>query len=49
MPVDIFEEISLDFITSLPPSKVDKCAYDAILVIVDRLSKMTLYIPALST
>ena len=50
IPENIFEEVSLDFITGLPPSKNDSdCAFDAILVIVDRFSKMALYIPALKT
>lgn len=39
----------MDFITGLPPSKRDNCVYDAILVIVDRYSKMVLYIPACKT
>jgi hypothetical protein len=50
VPQDIFEEVTLDFITGLPPAKNDGgCVFDAILVIVDRLSKMALYIPALKT
>ena len=36
----------MDFITDLPPSRNNKAVYDAILVIVDRFSKMSLYIPA---
>ena len=39
----------MDFITDLPPSKNNKVVYDAILVIVDRFSKMSLYIPAEKT
>lgn len=34
----------MDFITDLPPSKRGACVYDAILVIVDRYTKMNLYI-----
>lgn len=51
IPKDIFEEVSLDFITGLPPAKdaPTGCVYDAILVIVDRFSKMALYIPALKS
>ena len=39
----------MDFITNLPPSKNNKVVYDAILVIVDCFSKMSLYIPAEKT
>ena len=39
----------MDFITDLPPSRNNKVVYDAILVIVDRFSKMSLYIPAEKT
>lgn len=49
IPSDIFEEVSMDFITQLPPSKRGTCVYDAILVIVDRYSKMSLYICSSST
>src|ERR1700761_2711626 len=45
MPARAWQEISMDFITDLPPSKRDDCVYDAILVIVDRYTKMNLYIP----
>jgi len=41
-------EISMDFITELPPSRSGNDIYDAILVVVDRYSKMSLYIPAKS-
>ena len=34
----------MDFITDLPPSKRGGCVYDAILVIVDRYSKMLIYV-----
>jgi hypothetical protein len=36
----------MDFITDLPPSRNNKAVYDAILIIVDRFSKISLYIPA---
>lgn len=50
IPEEIFEEVSLDFVTGLPPAKDSHdCVYDTILVIVDRFSKMALYIPALKT
>ena len=39
----------MDFITDLPPSRNNKAVYDAILVIVDRFSKISLYIPAKKT
>jgi len=45
----VFEELTMDFITGLPPSSDGHCAYDAILVIVDRYSKMARYVPALKT
>ena len=38
--------ITMDFITDLPPSRLDGNVYDAILVIVDRFSKMVHYIPS---
>jgi hypothetical protein len=39
----------MDFITDLLPSRNNKAVYNAILVIVDRFSKMSLYIPAEKT
>ena len=40
----------MDFITDLPPSKKrDGCVYDAIFVIVDRFTKMALYIATSKT
>ena len=39
----------MDFITDLPPSRNNKTVYDTILVIIDRFSKMSLYIPAKKT
>jgi hypothetical protein len=35
----------MDFITDLPPSERDGCVYDAILIIVDRYTKMAIYVP----
>ena len=45
MPSRPWKEISMDFITDLPPSKYRNCVYDAILVVVDRYTKMLRYIP----
>ena len=39
----------MDFITKLPPANRRGIVYDSILVVVDRLSKMALYIPASET
>ena len=36
----------MDFITELPPSKLSRVVYDAILVIACRLTKMAHYVPA---
>ena len=41
-----WQEISIDFITNLPPSRNNKAVYNTILIIVDHFSKMSLYIPA---
>ena len=40
-----WQDISLDFITGLPPARRMKTVYDAVLVVVDRFSKMVRYIP----
>jgi hypothetical protein len=45
-PEGPWQELSMDFITDLPPSRHRGGIADAILVIVDRFSKMALYIPA---
>ena len=44
-PEGPWQDISLDFIVGLPPSLRMQHAYDAILVVVDRYSKMVRYIP----
>jgi hypothetical protein len=51
IPERPWESISLDFIVELPASKseLDSHTYDAILVIVDRLSKMSVFIPTVGT
>ncbi|KAB2098924.1 hypothetical protein AG0111_0g12851 [Alternaria gaisen] len=41
-----WEEATMDFVTELPPSKIHSIVYDAILVVVCRLTKMAHYIPA---
>ena len=45
MPKRPWEEVSLDFITQLPESCIGTKAYDAILVVVDRYTKMAQFIP----
>ena len=51
IPERPWESISLDFIVELPlaTSELDSRTYDAILVIVDRLTKMALFIPTVGT
>ena len=39
----------MDFITGLPPSKRGDKVYNAICVIVDRYTKMALYLPIVKT
>ena len=39
----------MDFITDLPPSKRYGCVYDAILVIVDRYTKINIFVPTNKT
>lgn len=43
MPNQIWQELSMDFITGLPPSGPDKAT--DLLVITDRLSKVIILIP----
>ena len=45
IPKGPWKEITMDFITDLPPSKRKGYVYDAILVVVDRYTKMACYIP----
>ena len=45
-PNAAWDEVTMDFITELPLSTLSRVTYDAILVIVCRLSKMAHYVPA---
>jgi len=49
MPNRAWEEITMDFITDLPPCRVRGQRVDSILVIVDRFTKMNLYVPTTKT
>ena len=44
-----WEEVSMDFITDLPPSAGEGTVFDSIMVVVDRYTKMSLYIPVKKT
>lgn len=44
-PQGPWEDITMDFITDLPPSRKGQAVYDSILVIVDRKTTMCLYRP----
>ena len=46
IPNNVFEELTLDFIIGLLLAKLDNIVYNAILVIVDRYLKASIYIPA---
>jgi hypothetical protein len=41
----MWQDIVIDFVTGLPPSLYRGVAYDLILVVIDRYSKMVQYIP----
>jgi hypothetical protein len=45
-PTAAWDEVTFDFFTELPPSKVSGVVYDAIMVVVCRLTKMSHYVPA---
>jgi len=45
IPEKPFQEVSMDFIVGLPPSRLGAQVFDSILVIVDRFTKFSLYIP----
>ena len=44
-----WKKITTDFITNLPPNKHDERVYDAILIMVDKYTKMFLYFPTNKT
>ena len=44
-PEGIWKEILMDFIIDLPPSLYRGIAYDAILIIINRYSKMIQFVP----
>jgi hypothetical protein len=45
VPKRPWQEVSLDFITQLPTSLIGTTEYNAILVVVDRYTKMAKFIP----
>ena len=45
VPERLWQEILLDFITQLPSSYIGTAEYDAILVVVDRYTKIVKFIP----
>ena len=49
IPEKPWQSISMDFITGLPPSMRRRTAFDTILVVVCRYSKMAVYIPTVKT
>jgi transposase InsO family protein len=49
LPSGPWKEITMDFITGLPPSRRRGNEYDALLVVVDRYTKMARYIPCNKT
>lgn len=48
-PTTPWQEITMDFIVGLPPSRFRGRVYDSILVVMDRLTKMARYIPVTAT
>ncbi len=48
-PTRPWQEITMDFIVGLPPSKFRGKVYDSILVVVDRFTKMARYVPVNAT
>jgi transposase InsO family protein len=49
LPSRPWQEITMDFITGLPPSKHNGAIYDSILVVVDRYTKMVRYLHVTKT
>ena len=49
VPIRRWSSVSVDFITGLPESRIGKSSFNAIMVVVDRLSKMAHYIPCRDT
>jgi hypothetical protein len=49
VPDGPWEDVTMDFVTDLPPSAMGKEVYDSIMVIVDKLTKMAHYIPVCKT
>ncbi len=49
LPTAPWQEITMDFITALPPSKKGGEVFDCILVVVDRYTKVARYLPTVST
>jgi len=45
VPNKPWQEITMDFVTDLPPSRGEDGVYDSILVILDRYTKMARYLP----
>ena len=45
-PRGAWEEVTIDFVTELPPSKLGSVVYDAVLVVVCYLTKIAYYILA---
>jgi len=48
-PDQLWQDIMIDFIIGLPPSKQGDSVYDAIYIIVDRYTKMALYLSIVKT
>ena len=48
IPKGPIEELTIDFITSLPEARYNKKLYNAILMIIDRFSKYSLFFPVRS-
>jgi transposase InsO family protein len=45
LPKGPWQQLTMDFMSGVPPSKWNGKVYDALLVIIDRYTKMALYIP----